>query len=196
MRLKNVNLRNEESVLESLRPLVRESWQSGGYGAEVTERVIRSVDKMIQDLSLPQRDAQHIHRAALLANLGFLSVSRGLLLQNRPLNSEERTLVQGHPWRSAEMVRDIAFLEPVTRHILCHHERFDGQGYPRGLKGDDIPLGARMIFLAECFEAMVTPRPYRPQPLSTQEAREIIKHEAGRQFDPDLVDVFLKTASV
>lgn len=194
-RLKNVNLRNEESVLESLKPLVRASWQCGGYGAQVTDRVIRIVDQMAQGLSLPQRDVQHIRRAALLANLGFLSVPRELLLQNGPLNAEERGLVQAHPWSSAEMVRDIAFLEPATRHILCHHERFDGQGYPRGLKGDDIPLGARMIFLAESFEAMVTPRPYRPQPLSVQEAREAVKHEAGRQFDPDLVDLFLKVTS-
>jgi diguanylate cyclase (GGDEF)-like protein/PAS domain S-box-containing protein len=196
LRLKNVNLRNEESVLESLRPLVRESWQSGGYEAQVTDRVIRIVEQMTQNLSLPERDAQHIRRAALLANLGYLSVPRDILLQNRPLNDQEKALVQAHPWRSAEMVRDIAFLEPAARHILCHHERFDGQGYPRGLKGEDIPLGARMIFLAESFEAMITPRPYRPQPLSTQEAREIVKQEAGRQFDPDMVDMFLKVTSV
>ncbi len=194
-RLKNVNLRNEESVLESLRPLVRASWQCGGYGAQVTDRVIRIVEQMTQNLSLPERDAQHIRRAAFLANLGYLSVPRDVLLQSGPLSEEEKTLVQAHPWRSAEMVRDIAFLEPAARHILCHHERFDGQGYPRGLKGDDIPLGARMIFLAESFEAMVTPRPYRPRPLSAQEAREVVKHEAGRQFDPNLVGVFLKFAS-
>jgi len=126
--------------------------------------------------------------------LGFLRTPLHILTKTQPLTDEDRSRIREHPLQSARMIREISFLEPLCRIILCHHERYDGEGYPRGLKAEDIPLAARMILLSETYEALITPRPYRPEPLTEDRALDVIRSESGRQFDPILVEHFLRLA--
>jgi diguanylate cyclase (GGDEF)-like protein/PAS domain S-box-containing protein len=194
-RLKNIYLRNEESIMESLRPMVREADKKRGYGDDLIEKFLKNIEGLTASFSLPENEAFLVKRAAFLCNLGFLSVPSVILLKEGSLKKEELCLIQEHPWRSAQIIRDIPFLLPLESEILCHHERYDGTGYPRGLKGDDIPLGARIISVAEAYGALTTPRPYRPSHLSSKEATEVIKKESGKQFDPLVVEHFLKVAA-
>lgn len=190
-RLVNINLRNEESVLESLRPMAREVDKVLGYPHGYVERVLGHVDILAASLVLPEEVRRRIGRAALLCNLGLLKVPAPLLAKKRGLKKKEMGLIRQHPRYSLEMIRDISFLAPLRRDIFSHHERFDGRGYPCGLRGTRIPVGSRIILAAEVYEALIARRPYR-RPLSHQEACRVIKNEAKKQLDPAVVDSFLK----
>ena len=146
-------------------------------------------------LSLGPREVRQIRRAAYLANIGLLGLPKDVLAEEGPLNEEDLHWIRSHPLRSASLISEVPFLEPLSRDILSHHERFDGQGYPRGLKGDDIPLGGRIIHLVESWVALSLPRPYRPTPMPEEEALDVIRRESGRQFDPFVVEHFLKIAA-
>lgn len=190
-RLKNINLRNEASVLESMMPMVREVDKREGYSHGHTERLVKNVETVAKGLGLSEREVLDVTRAALLSNLGLLKVPEQVLASRQPLTEDQRRLIREHPVRTVEIIRDIAFLEPVAREILYHHERYDGAGYPVGLKGEDIPLGTRIISVVETFEALTCPRPYREHIFPKEEALEIIRQESGKQFDPVVVEQFL-----
>ena len=194
-RLYEINTRHEESVVESLKPMVRQVAERLGYPDGFMERVVKDVEALGMSLKLPAEEIRRAGQAAYLAHLGFLRTPLHILRKTQPLTDEERGRIREHPLQSAQMIREISFLEPLCRIILCHHERYDGEGYPRGLKGEDVPLAARMILLSEAYEAMITPRPYRPEPLSEEAALDVIRKESGRQFDPILVEHFLRLAS-
>jgi diguanylate cyclase (GGDEF)-like protein/PAS domain S-box-containing protein len=193
--LVNMNLRNEESVFESLRPMVVELDQHLGYLAGTIEKILKTVEALAMSFSLTEREIHNLKRAALLANIGFLEMPQEIFLKSSYLNPDELEIIRQHPLRSAAMIRDIPFLDPLVSDILCHHERFDGSGYPRGLSTENIPLGSRIIALAESYEALLRPRPYRAKPFSEEEALDIIRQESGKQFDPVVVEHFLKIAS-
>jgi diguanylate cyclase (GGDEF)-like protein len=131
-----------------------------------------------------------IRIAALLHDIGKLGVPDHLLAKSGPLTAEEFERVRRYPEIGAEIVAAVPFPYPVAPFIRHHHERWDGTGYPDGLGGELIPLGARIIAIAERFDALRSERPYRPQ-LSFQEAVAHIKHEAGTSLDPELVTKFI-----
>lgn len=122
-------------------------------------------------------------------DIGKVGVSSAILCKEGPLTPDERILVRRHPVIGAEMLRTILAMAPVADAVLYHHERWDGKGYPDGLKGEEIPLLARVIALADAWGAMTAERPYR-NVLSSSEALERIVKAAGSQFDPVLVEVF------
>lgn len=192
-RLKNISLRNEESILESLMPLVRQAHQRIGYPADHIDLVLKEIERLAVSFSMSEKEILNLKRAALLRDLGFLNVSSDLLMkdENNPLSKEDLQSIREHPLHSLEMIRDVSFLSPLSRDILYHHERYDGQGYPEGLKGEDIPLSTKIISVVDAFEALTSVRPYRPKPLSRQQAFEVIRSEAGKQFDPVVVEHFL-----
>jgi HD-GYP domain-containing protein (c-di-GMP phosphodiesterase class II) len=105
------------------------------------------------------------------------------------LTAEEFKLIRDHPANSVELIRPVEFLKPVLPIILYHHEKYDGTGYPSGLKKEQIPLGARVMAVADAFEAMIRGRPYRRK-LSIHEALAELKRNSGTQFDPKVVGVF------
>ncbi|MGE5279467.1 MAG: diguanylate cyclase [Deltaproteobacteria bacterium] len=193
-RLHALNQHHEEAVIESLRPMVRQAALRLGYSDGFMQRIVKDVEALGMSLGLPEAEVRRNAQAAFLSHLGFLRVPSHILTKTQPLTDEERARVREHPFQSAQMIREISFLEPLCRIILCHHERYDGEGYPRGLKGEDIPLGARMIQIAEAYEAMLSPRPYRPDPFSEHAALDILRREAGRQFDPIVTEHFLRLA--
>lgn len=191
-RLRSINQRNEEAILDSMMPMVREMEKRAGYGHGYADRLVKYVDALAESFSMSGKERKNARRAALLSNLGLLTVPAKILLKKGPLTEEETKLVREHPVKSLEIIRDFPFLVPIGRDILHHHERYDSEGYPEKLKGDRISLVAKMILLAETYEAMVNPRPYRPVAFSKEEAIDLIAKEAGRQLDPVVVEHFLK----
>jgi ribonuclease P protein subunit RPR2 len=126
----------------------------------------------------------------LLHDVGKVAVPDAILYKPEPLSAEERRLMQRHPVIGDEILRDIHFLGEAKAVVRSHHERWDGSGYPDGLKGTDIPLAARVFAVADTLDALTTDRPYRPaSPLA--EGREAIAQESGSHFDPEVVTAFL-----
>jgi diguanylate cyclase (GGDEF)-like protein len=140
---------------------------------------------------LPPTDVEGIRLAALVRDVGKLAVPVQVLARPEPLSSEELTAIKTHPVVGAELVRCLDDAFPLSAVVRSHHERWDGTGYPDGLRGTDIPLGARIVGLVECYEALTTARPYHDA-LATDSARTLLRKEAGHAFDPDLVARFLE----
>jgi response regulator RpfG family c-di-GMP phosphodiesterase len=129
-------------------------------------------------------------RGAHLHDIGKLGIPDAILLKPGALSDEERGIMQSHVLIGHKLVSTIPLLAPAAEIVLLHHERFDGAGYPRGLSGAAIPLGARVFSVADAFDAMISDRPYRAA-RTIESARDEIAAEAGRQFDPDVVRAFL-----
>jgi putative nucleotidyltransferase with HDIG domain len=131
-----------------------------------------------------------MQRGALLHDVGKIGVPDFILHKPGPLTPEEWEDMKRHPRIGHEMLRDISFLAGAASIVKAHHERFDGKGYPKGLMGDEIPLGARIFTIADAFDAMTSDRPYR-KALTIEMAREEIVKHSGTQFDPRAVQAFL-----
>jgi HD-GYP domain-containing protein (c-di-GMP phosphodiesterase class II) len=144
-----------------------------------------------KQLKLPQRKIDALNYAALLHDVGKVGIPEDILKKGKSLTSKEYSLVKQHPSRSAAILKHLKALEPAIPIILHHHEKYDGSGYPEGLKADKIPLGARILAVVDALEAMITKRPYRRAKTFDQAIREI-KKNSGTQFDPNVVDALLK----
>jgi response regulator RpfG family c-di-GMP phosphodiesterase len=126
----------------------------------------------------------------LLHDIGKIGVAEEILRKVDKLTEEEWHILKEHPQKGVELLKDIEFLSPALSAVRNHHERWDGKGYPDGLKGEQIPLAARIIAVADSFDAMITDRPYR-KGMSIEEAKEEISRQSGHQFDPEVVKCFL-----
>ncbi|MCL6447921.1 MAG: diguanylate cyclase [Armatimonadetes bacterium] len=156
------------------------------------ENVARYAVALAQKAGLSPEETSKIKIAALLHDLGKVEIPLETLTKTEPLTPEERALIRRHASLGAELVGQIKPLAGLVPAILHHHERYDGAGYPQGLAGEEIPLAARIIALADAYDAMTSYRPYRSARTPFEALAEIEK-EAGRQFDPALVDCFLQT---
>lgn len=146
-----------------------------------------------QVMSLSEAELEQLEWAGLLHDIGKIGIRDDVLLKPERLTREERMLMNEHPAKGEEILRDVDRLakeRPLIRH---HHEWFNGSGYPDRLIGEEIPLLARVLHVADAFEAMTAARPYRPNPLSSAEALEELHRYAGIQFDPVVVDAFTRT---
>lgn len=148
---------------------------------------------LAEALKLPPEKVAIISHAALLHDIGKIGIYDEVLNKPGKFNIQEMEIIKTHPQLSRTIVAHVPSLTPCLPAILHHHERWDGAGYPSGLKGDAIPLEARILTIADSFDAMTSLRPYRA-PLSYKEAIEELKHCAGTQFDPFLVEAFLPIA--
>lgn len=133
----------------------------------------------------------HIARAAFLHDIGKMAIPDMILRKPGPLTPEERDIMRTHCEIGYNMVTRIPFLREAAEIVLSHQEYFDGSGYPRGLRGEEIPLGARIFAVADALDAMISDRPYR-KALSIRHAEEEIQRCSGTQFDPKVVEVFIK----
>jgi putative nucleotidyltransferase with HDIG domain len=129
-------------------------------------------------------------RAAFLHDIGKMAIPGKILRKPGPLDDAEKLIMRTHCEIGYNMLTRIPFLRDAAEIVLAHHEFFDGTGYPRGLRGEQIPLGARIISIANALDAMLSDCPYR-NALPMSQAREEIRHCAGTQFDPKIVEVFL-----
>jgi diguanylate cyclase (GGDEF)-like protein len=144
---------------------------------------------MAEALDLPQDRIATIRAASLLHDIGKVGIPDSILSKEGPLTDEEWEPVKIHPKLGVEILRHIIDLVNCLPAILHHHEHYDGRGYPSGLKGDSIPLEGRILAIADAYDAMTSPRPYREQ-LPSQNALEELRRCAGTQFDPELVELF------
>ena len=145
--------------------------------------------KMVEFLNLDKSQAGIIELAGLLHDIGMIGVAEDILNKTQKLTPEEFEEIKKHVHHSVKILEDIKQLYDVIEVIKYHHEYYDGNGYPFGKKGEDIPLGSRIIAIADAFDSMVSDRAYR-QGLSHEEALRLIEEKAGSKFDPKLIDVF------
>lgn len=155
-----------------------------------SRRVVEYTACLAAQLGLDRHAINEIRRGALIHDIGKIGVPDAILLKPGALDPGERQVIQRHPRLGYEMLRDVPFLSDEIRIVLAHHEHWDGNGYPLGLKEAAIPLGARLFAVADAFDALTSDRPYR-RGRSYAEARAVIAAEAGYQFDPAAVDAFL-----
>ncbi|WP_448536001.1 HD domain-containing phosphohydrolase [Pseudothermotoga sp.] len=189
-------LKKHEEALASLsegvtRAFLRALEFHEQHTAKHSETVKNYAVKMAIKLDLDERWVRLISCAALLHDLGKLAIPSTILNKPGKLSPEELQLVKQHPAIAAEIIRHIKGLEEVAEIVRHHHERWDGKGYPDGLSGEEIPLGARILCVADAFEAMTSNRPYR-KAMSISEAVSELINNAGKQFDPNLVQIFLE----
>lgn len=140
---------------------------------------------------MEEEELTYIRWGALLHDIGKLGIPDSILLKPGRLTEEEWEEMKRHPEYAHEMLSGIEFLRPALEIPYCHHERWDGKGYPRGLKGEEIPLAARIFAVVDAWDAMRSDRPYRGA-LTREEALEEIRKGAGIQFDPRVVEAFLE----
>ena len=146
---------------------------------------------LAKKLGLPEPEIQGIKTASLLHDIGKLAVPEHILSKPGPLTQEEFQKIRIHPQVGAEIIAAVPFPYPVAPLIMSHHERWDGKGYPQGLAGADIPLGARILTIVDYYDAVTTERPYH-KALSYESAIGLLKHESGRALDPKLVPLFIE----
>ncbi|MHB1161814.1 MAG: HD-GYP domain-containing protein [Chloroflexota bacterium] len=174
----------------AIEALALEVDQYHPYTSQHSERVARYAARVAQGLQLSQEQVDTISRAAQIHDLGKLSIWPGMLNKLEGLTEEERRELRCHPARGAELVSRFPDYRNGKDLILHHHERYDGHGYPNGLKGDEIPLGARIIAVADAVDAMLSDRPYR-KALSLEDTMRELERNRGGQFDPMVADVML-----
>jgi diguanylate cyclase (GGDEF)-like protein/putative nucleotidyltransferase with HDIG domain len=159
------------------------------------ERVQYYAAALARRLELPDLDRQAVEIGALLHDIGKLAVPEHILSKPGPLTPDERKKMQMHAQIGAQIVGAVPFPCPVAPLVHSHHERWDGSGYPSGLRGEQIPIGARILSVVDCFDALTSERPYRPA-ISKDAAIRILEAEAGRAFDPAIVARFTELLPV
>ena len=160
---------------------------------ELTEGHTRRVTALTMQLShamdISPEDLVQIQRGAILHDIGKMGIPDQILLKRGPLTLEESVVMRRHPQFAYEMLYPIAFLRPALEIPYCHHEKWDGTGYPRGLKGEEIPLAARIFAVADVWDAITSDRPYRPA-WSREKAIDYMRSESGKYFDPRVLEIF------
>ena len=154
-----------------------------------SKRVTGFTIAIARAMGLPQARVRVIARGAFLHDVGKMAIPDAILRKPGRLSPEEQAIMQQHALLGYQMLRKIPFLHEAADIVYSHQERFDGSGYPRGLKGDQIPLGARIFAVADTFDAMTSDRPYRAAQ-SIPSGRREIERQSGKQFDPEIVKVF------
>jgi len=159
-----------------------------------TRRVTDLTARLARELRVPDADLVHMRRGALLHDIGKMGVPDGILLKPGPLTDAEWVVMRKHPVHAYELLLPIGYLRHALDIPYCHHEKWDGTGYPRGLKGEGIPLAARIFAVVDVWDALTSDRPYRPA-WTRDMALDYISREAGKSFDPKVVEVFIRLAA-
>ena len=179
------------SYMEYTNALVKAVDAKGPFTREHSQNVSRYAVAIARELALAEKDCEIIKYAGLLHDIGKISIPSEILLKTGPLTPDEYKILQKHPMVGVTIVKDIKFLEKEIPIILHHHERFDGKGYPQGLMGREIPVGARIVAAADAFDAMTSGRGYKAK-LAAEEATEELKQGSGSQFAPEVVEAFIR----
>jgi PAS domain S-box-containing protein len=160
--------------------------ETDGHSQRVTSLTIA----LARAMGLSEAEIVHVRRGALLHDIGKMGIPDAILLKPGALSAEEREVIKLHPGYAYNLLRPIAYLRPALDIPYCHHEKWDGSGYPRGLKGEEIPIAARIFAVVDVFDAVTSDRPYQ-RAWSIDRAVAMIREESGRHFDPEVVAAFL-----
>jgi putative nucleotidyltransferase with HDIG domain len=186
-RARSLELRR--SYAATVRALSNAVEARDAYTAKHAERVAAYGIEIARALGLPRPDAPEIEFGFLLHDIGKLAIPDAILRKPSGLTESERAEMARHPEIGADILSGIEFLKDAAEVVRCHHERWDGTGYPHGLAGERIPVAARVFAVADVLDALITDRPYRrASPLT--EAREMINRDSGTHFDPRVVAAF------
>ena len=181
----------QRTYYETIRALAEALEARDAYTRGHSERVTRYALAIAKELNLSADDQKIIEHAGLLHDIGKIGISDTILHKPTKLSADDRKVIEHHPIFGDTILGPIKFLSEVQIVVKHHHERYDGTGYPDKLAGEDIPLSARIVCVADSFDAMTSDRPYRPA-LDRATAIAELEKNKGKQFDPDLVDVFVK----
>jgi HD-GYP domain-containing protein (c-di-GMP phosphodiesterase class II) len=190
--IENASLYKEldELFLSSIRAIVEAIDAKDPYTKGHSARVVEYALLIGEGMELDKESLKDLELSAVLHDVGKIGIPDRILSKPGLLNDEEYSYMKRHPEFGAEIVEPIKKLQGLVPNILHHHEKFDGTGYPMGLNGDNIPLVARIIAIADSFDAMTSDRPYRPR-MDVKVALGEIKKNRKTQFDPELADVFV-----
>ena len=190
LREANAQLLNAyEATIEGLsHALDLRDRETEGHSHRVTELTL----KLAQVQEMSDEQIMHLRRGALLHDMGKIGVPDSILHKPDTLTQDEWAIMRKHPQFAYEMLSSIEYLHPALDIPYAHHEKWDGTGYPRGLKGEEIPLSARLFAIADVWDALTSDRPYRSA-WSEEEALAYIKEQSGKHFDPQVVELFFKT---
>ena len=180
----------QRGIYQSLLGLANALEAKDVYTRGHSERVGTSSRRLALALGLSEPEAEIVARAGLLHDIGKIGVPETVLRKAGPLTSEEWALMRRHPLIGAQIVAPFEFFTAGATVIRHHHERVDGSGYPDGLAGDAIPVGARIVAVADVYDALTSDRPYR-QAMSNADARAFLRTQAGLGLDDEMVDAFI-----
>ncbi len=180
--------RADEATLRSLAQTIE---LKDPYTKGHCDRVAKYTVKLAEALGLSHEEQEHIKYGSWLHDCGKIGVPESILNHNGPLTPEQMEIVKNHSRWGADVVRLAQLPQAVINIILYHHERFDGKGYPDGLKGKDIPIEARIATVADVYDALTSDRPYRNR-ISHEKAKEFLINFKGQFFDPDIVAIFVE----
>jgi putative nucleotidyltransferase with HDIG domain len=180
---------NEETLLGLVSALDLREHNTGQH----SQRVREYTELIARRFGVDEKKRREIGFGALLHDVGKIAVPDHILLKPDKLNDDEWREMRKHPDAGYRIVKRIGFLKEAAEIVHSHHERYDGKGYPSGLKGEDIPFGARMFMVADVYDALTSERPYH-SPMSYEEAAEEIRRMSGSHFDPFVVGIFLSLA--
>ncbi|MDD5097183.1 MAG: PAS domain-containing protein [Candidatus Omnitrophica bacterium] len=189
--IEKLNKKSKQGLVESIFAFAKTIELKDHYTGEHVENTVHYATEIAKMLNLPRENIELIKQAAMLHDLGKIGISEHILLKKGKLNKKEFAEIKKHPQIGADIIRPIQFLHNLVPFIFYHHERWDGKGYPSGIKGEDIPMGARIIAIADVYQALISDRPYH-KAFSKKKAIEIIKKSSGTQFDPRIVNTFLE----
>jgi putative two-component system response regulator len=189
LREANAQLLNAyETTIESLsHALDLRDRETEGHSRRVTELTIQ----LAQALNISEEEITHYRRGALLHDMGKIGIPDSILQKPDTLSEEEWVIMRKHPQLAYDMLYPIEYLHPALDIPYSHHEKWDGSGYPRGLKSEEIPMSARLFAVADVWDALTSDRPYRAA-WSEEEALQYIREQSGKHFDPNVVELFFK----
>jgi putative nucleotidyltransferase with HDIG domain len=192
-------IRSSEQALQQSYDATLQGWvhaldlrdkETEGHTLRVTELTLR----LAREIGISESELEHVRRGALLHDIGKIGVPDRILLKPDPLTDAEWEIMRKHPVYVYELLSPIIYLRPALDIPHYHHERWDGTGYPNGLIGEQIPLAARIFAVVDVWDALQFDRPYR-KGWPKQQMREYIQEQSGKQFDPHIVEIFLKLMS-
>ncbi len=193
--IKNLQLHEDQQniILGSIKFIGQFVERQGNLISSHAPVYFKVVKCLAEKLNVGQQGINCLQYASVLHDAGAVDVPYEILSKTSRLTSEEFKVIRTHPKKSVELIKPVAFLKPVLPVILYHHEKYDGTGYPSGLKKEQIPLGARIMAVVDAVEAMLSSRPYKNS-LSLQEAIHELQRNSGTQFDPMVVEAFCDLA--
>ncbi|MDP1853868.1 MAG: HD domain-containing phosphohydrolase [Candidatus Omnitrophota bacterium] len=195
MAIRNLQLYEEQqrTIMGSIKSLVTLLDIRSARGYTHTSNFLRLVLSLAREMHLGEEEICSLEYATLLHDAGKINIPSEILAKPEKLTCQEFNIIKDHPLKGVEIIKHLQVLRPALPIIMHHHEKYDGTGYPSGLKKGQIPIGARIMAVADAFEAMVYGRPYRER-ISIKEAIGEIEKYKGTQFDPEVVDSFLRLA--